>query len=116
VSRDDVVARTEELLAEVAQLPLASTPARRPERTEPQGEHEYRAETLCAFQFGRGRMRLRIALKDAHGHRVVDLRVEEGRPDRTWFATPRGVRLKPDQLDEAIAALERAREKLRSGW
>jgi hypothetical protein len=65
-------------------------------------------------EFHRGeRLKLKLQVRTFNGARYVDLRLHERDDDGTSRPTIKGLTLRPSELDQVLAALERAKHILR---
>jgi hypothetical protein len=55
---------------------------------------------------------IRVSIEEYRGHKFIDCRVYYEDGAREWKPTRKGIALNEDTIDEVIAALQKASEKL----
>jgi hypothetical protein len=60
----------------------------------------------------RTRQKILVTIRDVKGTKMIDLRVHQTSEDGEMVATPAGVSLTPDQVEQAIELLKEAKKRV----
>ena len=60
----------------------------------------------------RTRQKILVTIRDVKGTKMIDLRVHQTSEDGVMVATPAGVSLTPDQVEQAIELLKEAKKRV----
>jgi hypothetical protein len=60
----------------------------------------------------RTRQKILVTIRDVKGTKLIDLRVHQTSEDGEMVATPAGVSLTPDQVEQAIELLREAKKRV----
>ena len=60
----------------------------------------------------RTRQKILVTIRDVKGVKMIDLRVHQTSEDGEMVATPAGVSLTPDQVEQAIELLKEAKKRV----